>query len=157
MMDFYLQMTLQSDILTLRLVPYMVTHRYKICGYEIEHVFEEKDLSVVFDSEQTFKENICEKVRKANCLNGLIRRSFSYLDCKMFLKIYTSFVRPHLEFAQAVWAPFMMKYVNIIENVQIRATKLVDGLGKLEYKERLAILNLPTLVYRRLRGDMIET
>ena len=74
----------------------------------------------------------------------------------MFLKIYT-FVRPHLEFALSVWAPFMMKYVNMIENVQTRATKLVDGLGKLGSKERLARLNLPTLVYRRLRGDMIET
>ena len=108
------------------------THRYKICGYEIEHVFEEKDVGVVFDSELSFKEHICEKVRKANCLNGLIRRSFSYLDCKMFLQIYTSIVRPYL------------KYVNMIENVQIRATKLVDGLGKLEYKERLAKYNLPT-------------
>ena len=42
------------------------TRRYKICGYEIEHVFEEKDLGVVFDSELSFKEHICEKVRKAN-------------------------------------------------------------------------------------------
>ena len=45
----------------------------------------------------------------------------------------------------------------MIENVQIRATKLVDGLGKLEYNERLMKLNLPTLAYRRIRGDMIET
>ena len=49
------------------------THCYKICGYEIEHVFEEKDLSVVFDSELSFKDHICEKVRKANCIDGLIR------------------------------------------------------------------------------------
>ena len=119
-------------------------------------MFEEKDLSVVFDSELAFKEHICEKVRKANCFNGLIWRSFSYLDCNMFLKIYT-FVRPHLEFAQAVWATFMMKYVNMIENLQLRATKLVDGLGEFEYKERLARLNLPILFYRRPRGDVIET
>ena len=66
------------------------THRYKICGYKIEHVFEEKVIGVVFDSELSFKEYICKKIRKANCLNGLIRRSFSYLDCKMFLKIYVS-------------------------------------------------------------------
>ena len=51
------------------------THRYKICGYEIEHVFEEKYLGVVFDPDLSFKEHICEKVRKANCLNDLIRRS----------------------------------------------------------------------------------
>ena len=45
----------------------------------------------------------------------------------------------------------------MIENVQIRATKLVDGLGKLKYKDRLTRLNLPTLAFRRIRGDMIET
>ena len=38
----------------------------------------------------------------------------------------------------------------------MRATKLVDGLGDLEYHERLKRLQLPTLVYRRKRGDMIE-
>ena len=38
----------------------------------------------------------------------------------------------------------------------MRATKLVDGFGKLDYAERLEKLDLPTLVYRRARGDMIE-
>ena len=75
----------------------------------------------------------------------------------MFLKMYTSFVRPHLEYAQAVCAPFLRKYIIMIENVQIRATKLVDGLGKLKYKDRLTRLNLPTLAFRRIRGDMIDT
>ena len=32
----------------------------------------------------------------------------------------------------------------------------MDGLGDVEYKERLIQLNLPSLAYRRLRGDMIE-
>ena len=44
----------------------------------------------------------------------------------------------------------------MIENVQIRATKLVDGLRTLDYSERLKRLDLPTLAYRRARGDMIE-
>ena len=35
-------------------------------------------------------------------------------------------------------------------------TKLVDGLSTLEYAERLKRLNLPTFVFRRKRGDMIE-
>ena len=43
-----------------------------------------------------------------------------------------------------------------IENVQRRATKLIPGFRDLSYKERLARLKLPTLVYRRMRGDMVE-
>ena len=49
-----------------------------------------------------------------------------------------------------------MKSIRAIENVQIRATKLVDGLGKMDYENRLKRLNLPTLAFRRKRGDMVE-
>jgi len=38
----------------------------------------------------------------------------------------------------------------------MRATKLVLTIKHLTYKERLVQLKLPTLRYRRLRGDMIE-
>ena len=123
----------------------------------MEHVFEEKDLGVIVDSDVTFEEHISSKIRTANAIVGLIRRSFSYLDCKSFVKMYTSFVRPHIEYGQSVWAPYLIKYINLLENVQIRATKIVDGISKLDYTERLEILNMPSLAYRRLRGDMIET
>ena len=43
----------------------------------------------------------------------------------------------------------------MIENVQIRATKVADGLRNLSYTERLSKLDLPTLVYRSTRGDLI--
>ena len=38
----------------------------------------------------------------------------------------------------------------------MRATKLVITVKHLPYKERLVQLKLPTLKYRRIRGDMIE-
>ena len=43
-----------------------------------------------------------------------------------------------------------------MEAVQRRATKLIPGYYNLSYEERLRSLNLPTLAYRRYRGDMIE-
>ena len=132
------------------------TFRYNISQQELEHVFEEKDLGILIDSNLRFEEHISSKVNKANAIMGLIRRTFTFLDCKLFKKLYTTFVRPHLEYGQVVWSPFLRKQINIIENVQIRATKLVDGLQNMDYTERLKILNLPTLVYRRARGDMIE-
>ena len=131
--------------------------RYVMSGNELEHVFDEKDLGVTIDGELTFEEHIARKIRIANGIVGQIRRSFSYLDCETFRRIYCAFVRPHLEYGQAAWAPHRVKEINALENVQIRATKLVDGLAKLDYAERLKRLNLPTLAFRRQRGDMIET
>ena len=49
-----------------------------------------------------------------------------------------------------------MKDINKIESIQRRATKMVIGLSDKIYEERLKYLNLPTLRYRRLRGDMIN-
>ena len=40
--------------------------------------------------------------------------------------------------------------------MQRRATKLVDGFHHMSYSERLKKLNLPSLVYSRAQGDMIE-
>ena len=45
----------------------------------------------------------------------------------------------------------------ILENVQHRATRLVPSLSKYSYEERLRQMELPSLSYRRLRGDLIET
>ena len=53
-------------------------------------------------------------------------------------------------------APHLKKYVDMIEKVQMRPTKLVDGFGRLSYEDRLRRLELPTLIYRRARGDIIE-
>ena len=132
------------------------THRYSLYGEELEHVFEEKDLGVIVDMELSFEEHISTKIKKANGIMGLIRRTFSYLDCDMFKRLYTTFVRPHLEYAQSAWSPHLRKYIKQLDNVQIRATKLVDGMKHLDYFERLQKLDLPTLLHRRQRGDMIQ-
>ena len=44
----------------------------------------------------------------------------------------------------------------LLECVQHRATRMVPGLAKLSYEERLKKLGIPSLSYRRFRGDMIE-
>ena len=44
----------------------------------------------------------------------------------------------------------------MIEGVQRRATNQIPGFADLKYDERLRKLKLPSLKYRRHRGDMIE-
>ena len=65
-------------------------------------------------------------------------------------------VRTQLDYASSVWAPYKKKHIDMIENVQKRATKQIPGMKNLPYEERSRKLELPTLSYRRLRGDMIE-
>jgi len=65
-------------------------------------------------------------------------------------------VRPHVKFANSVWCPFKLGDIEEIEKIHKRATKLIIKLKDKPYKERQIHLNLPTLKYRRLRGDMIE-
>ena len=74
----------------------------------------------------------------------------------MLLQLYKGLVRPHLEYANQVWAPRHAKDIEQIENVQRRATKLIPGFYDLKYPQRLEKLKLPTLAFRRTRGDMIE-
>jgi len=57
--------------------------------------------------------------------------------------------------ANSVWCPHKLGDIKEIEKVQKRATKLVINLKKISYTNRLHRLKLPTLKYRRLRGDMI--
>ena len=62
----------------------------------------------------------------------------------------------HFDYAVSVWDPYKIKHITDIEDLQRRATKLIPEIKKLCYPERLKKLNLPTLAYRRIRGQMIE-
>ena len=74
-----------------------------------------------------------------------------------FLPLYKCMVRPHLDYVNSIWYPNKKKHIQAMENVQKRATKQLPGFHNLSYSDRLKQLRLPTLTYRRLRGDMIET
>jgi hypothetical protein len=117
----------------------------------------EKDLGIFVDQKLSFEFHIIDKVKKANRILGLIKRNFKHIGSKAFIMLYKALVRSHLEYGQNIWSPYKQKHVDMLEKVQKRATKIIPGFCDLSYSQRLAKLRLPTLVYRRLRGDMIET
>ena len=75
----------------------------------------------------------------------------------MFLTLFNSIVGPHLEYGSNVWSMIYKKEAMQIENLQRRATTLVQIIQHLSYTERLKYLILPSLQYRRLRAHMVET
>ena len=93
----------------------------------------------------------------ANQRLGMIKRSFDFMDKDMFLTVFKSIVRPHLEYGSSVWSVIYKKEAIQLENVQRRATKLIKNIQHKTYTQRLKYLGLPSLQYRRLRADMIET
>ena len=116
----------------------------------------EKDLGVIIDDRLSFSPHIDKAIKKANSVMGIIRRTFKHLDICTFTKLYKSLVRPHLEYAVQVWHPHLKKDIRRVESVQRRATKQINNIKEKDYKDRLMELKLPTLLYRRIRGDMIE-
>ena len=59
-----------------------------------------------------------------------------------------------MEYASSVWSPYKKKDIEAIENVQ--KERMLPQMKNLNYQERLKLLKMPTLKFRRMRGDMIE-
>ena len=91
---------------------------------ELEKVEKEKALGVIIDQNLTFRDYINSKANTANRNLGIIFRTFRYIDQEMFLNLYKSLVRPHLEYATPVWSPFYKKDKIIIENVHHSIKKI---------------------------------
>ena len=60
-----------------------------------------------------------------------------------------------LEYRNVIWGPHYVLDQRKLEGVQRRATKLVPFLREKSYIDRLTSMNLPSLLYRHRRGDLI--
>ena len=116
----------------------------------------ENDIGVYVDQNLTFDMHIETKVNKANNIMGIIRRPSTYLDEEMFRLLFKALERLHLEYAQSVWCTYFKKHIELIENVPKKSTKFIPSVKNIPYKDRLRKLELPSLRFRRLRGDMVE-
>lgn len=116
----------------------------------------EKDLGIWFKNDLKFDDHINYVVNRCNKLLGLIKRTFKTLDKESFLTLYKSLIRSILDYGGSVYFPTTKKNIQLIENIQKRATKIVPELKDLSYEERLIRLKLPTLHYRRKRYDLIQ-
>ena len=132
-------------------------HRYKMDNKKLDNVSEEKDLGVLVDEDLKFHKQTAAAVKKANRSLGIIKKTFVSLNETTLPTLYKTLVRPHLELANVAWGPHFKGDIKAVESIQKRATKLVKTLKDVPYENRLRSLNIPSLVHRRRRGDMIFT
>ena len=124
---------------------------------ELLHCDKEKDLGVWIGKDLKWSKQCSSAAQKAMSVLGMIKRSFSFIDVESFKILYNTYVRPHLEYCVQIWNPYLKKDIACLEKIQKRATRLVHGLEKMSYEDRLEALGLYSLQRRRLRGDLIET
>ena len=107
------------------------------------------------DKDLKFPSHTQAQVAKANRALGLIKRSFVTRKSCVVTQLYKSLVCPHLEFGLTLAFPQNKMDTIALESVQRRATELVRGFNNVPYQGRLVSLRLPTVTYRRCRGDVI--
>ena len=129
---------------------------YKMNGKTISEDIIVKDLGVYFTNDLKFHHHICKITATANSRLGVIRNTFHRIEKVGFLDLYKCMVRPILEYCNSVWSPYLKKHHTMLEKIQRRATKMISGMETLSYSERLKVLQITTLYYRRQRQDMLQ-
>ena len=130
--------------------------KYILNGTQLKSVDSQVDLGVTVSNSLKPSQQCSEVIKRANKIIGLIGRSFEYKSKNTILTLYTSLVRPLLEYCVQAWSPYYQKDIDKVERVQRRVTKMIPNLRNKSYEERLEELNLFTLSHRRLRGDLIQ-
>ena len=93
-------------------------------------------------------QSTCKKARKI--LGLLYRRFYNNAPGNSLLQLYLSLVRPHLDYASAVWSPYLIKDKAALESVQMCACRMATRSWDSSYQDLLDLVDLPTLECRRL-------
>ena len=92
--------------------------KYYIYGNEIASKDIICDLDVHVSNDLSLNDRIYVFCKKAYWVINNIFHSFCCKDPNVYVKAYSSFVRPHLEYASCIWSPYKAGIIKYIEKVQ---------------------------------------
>ena len=122
----------------------------------IKTVTTHKHLGLTFNKTCTWSDHIQDITGKAWKRVNLLRKLKFDLTRKTLLIIYTSFIRPLLEYGDTVWDNCSIGEANEIEKVQIEACRIITGATKSCSKIKvLAEAGLESLQSRRYKHRLI--
>jgi len=129
---------------------------YSIDGIPLEFVQSHKDLGVLVDTGLRFHLHIRAVVGQASGLANNMLRSTVNRSPEFMILLFTSHIRPILDYCSAVWHTGYLGDMRLLESVQRRWTRHVSGMGDLDYFARLRSLGLFSVAGRLVRSDLIK-
>ena len=82
---------------------------------------------------------------------GLLYRRFYHHSDPHTLRLYCSFIHPHLEYASIIWFPYLIKDISAIEKVQQFALRVCQKNWSLSYEDLLNLTSLTTVTLETRR------
>jgi len=129
---------------------------YLLDGHQMPSTESHEDLGVVVDTDLKFHRHIQSKAHKAGGLAQSYLKATVCRSPEFMLFLLTTHIRPIIEYCSCVWHSGYQGDMRLLENIQRRWTKLIDGLGMLSYADRLLALKLYSVQGRLLRADLIQ-
>jgi hypothetical protein len=91
---------------------------YKLDNHSINRTSNIKHLGVIFDSKLLFNLHIFKIKKKSLAVFGMIKRNcLQFNDPSTFKSLYSSLIRPHLEYASIIWETWTLSHCKQIEEV----------------------------------------
>jgi hypothetical protein len=130
--------------------------QYFLNGIPLKFVQSHRDLGVVVDVKLKFHHHVREVVGKASGLASSLLRSTVCRSPHFMVSLFVMHIRPLMDYCSSVWNVGFLGDLRLLESVQRRWTRNVDGLAELDYFSRLKQLGLFSIKGRFLRADLIK-
>jgi len=107
-------------------------YKYRL-GREWIESSPEKGLGVLVNKKLNMTQQCALAAQKVSHILGHIKSSMASRLREVILPLYSALMRPHLESCIQLWSPQHRKDMEMLEQVQSMATKMIRGLEHLSY------------------------